>query len=198
MTDQFDNGNNLYYLHQSDNLRLHLVSQTLLFDNYNTWHHSMIMALSTKNKLVDCLNAWTRTNNLVTFWIINAISKDIAASLLYHTSTTEIWKDLESCKNDSRIFQLKQKLVGFSQGQMSIMTFCTQLKIIWDELYLTKQICSCLQCRCGVVRNMLEEHQQEYVMTFLMGINDFYAHIRSQILLMVYLPSISKVFSLIF
>ncbi|TYH84510.1 hypothetical protein ES332_D02G202000v1 [Gossypium tomentosum] len=188
MTDQFDNGNNLYYLHQSDNLRLHLVSRTLLFDNYNTWHHSMIMALSTKNKLVDCLNAWTRTNNLVTLWIINAISKDIAASLLYHTSTTEIWKDLESC----------QKLVGFSQGQMSITTFCTQLKIIWDELYLTKQICSCLQRRCGVVRNMLEEHQQEYVMTFLMGLKDFYAHIRSQILLMVYLPSISKVFSLVF
>ncbi|KAH1098269.1 hypothetical protein J1N35_015190, partial [Gossypium stocksii] len=34
-------------------------------------------------------------NNLVTSWIINAISKDITASLLYHT---EIWKDLE-CNN---------------------------------------------------------------------------------------------------
>ncbi|GMJ02913.1 hypothetical protein HRI_003960500 [Hibiscus trionum] len=49
--DEFNNGNNPYYIHQSDNPGALLVTQPLGSDNYNSWKRSMFMALSTKNKI---------------------------------------------------------------------------------------------------------------------------------------------------
>ncbi|GMI70300.1 hypothetical protein like AT1G21280 [Hibiscus trionum] len=106
--DQFEDGTNPYYLHQSDSPGTILVTQPLVSDNYNSWKRSMIMALSSKNKLgfVDgslsapaststLFSSWTRANNMVNSWILNSVSKDIAASLLYHSTAAAIWKDLE-------------------------------------------------------------------------------------------------------
>ncbi|KAE8735959.1 C2H2-like zinc finger protein [Hibiscus syriacus] len=95
-----------------------------------------MLALSTKNKLgfidgsivtpnssmVDQFHAWTWANNLVISWILNSVSKDIAASLLYHT-TAEMWKDLVDCfqqSNGPRLFQLKKLLCELVQDQVSI------------------------------------------------------------------------------
>ncbi|KAL4334975.1 hypothetical protein GQ457_07G002860 [Hibiscus cannabinus] len=49
--EQFNNGSNPYYLHQSDSPGMVLVTQPLVNDNYNSWKISMLMALSAKNKL---------------------------------------------------------------------------------------------------------------------------------------------------
>jgi predicted YcjX-like family ATPase len=42
---------NPYYLHHRDSPGTLLVSQPLVGRNYHTWKRSMVMALSTKNKL---------------------------------------------------------------------------------------------------------------------------------------------------
>ncbi|KAE8663671.1 hypothetical protein F3Y22_tig00112925pilonHSYRG00180 [Hibiscus syriacus] len=108
LNDSFDNGANPYYLHQSDNPGMILVSQLLSNNNFHSWKRSMMLALSAKNKLgfvdgsiqapdpslVNQFNAWTRANNLVNSWLLNSVSKDIATSLLYHTTAAEMWKDL--------------------------------------------------------------------------------------------------------
>ena len=52
-------------------------------------------------------------------------------------------------------------------------------------------------CSCGGVKPLQEYLQREHVMVFLMGLNDMYANVRGQILLIDPLPPISKVFSLI-
>ena len=67
----------------------------------------MAMALTTKNKIgfVDgtipraaqtglLFNAWNRCNSMVTLWIINSVSKDIADSLMYIATAAEIQTDL--------------------------------------------------------------------------------------------------------
>ncbi|GMI72423.1 hypothetical protein HRI_000911600 [Hibiscus trionum] len=211
LNDQFQEGNNPYYLHQSDNPGMVLVTQPLTNDNYNTWKRSMLMALSAKNKLgfvdgsisapastSDRFNAWTRANNLVNSWILNSVSKDIAASLLYHSTAAAIWKDLEERfqqTNGPRIFHLKKKLNELAQGSMSVSTYYTNLKILWDELVSVKSVCFCSLCTCGGVKKMLDDQQREQTMQFLMGLNESYAHVRAQILLMDPFPSISKVFS---
>ncbi|KAE8688286.1 hypothetical protein F3Y22_tig00110988pilonHSYRG00245 [Hibiscus syriacus] len=51
LNDNFDNGANPYYLHQSDNPSMILVSQLLSNDNFHSWKRSMMIALSAKNKL---------------------------------------------------------------------------------------------------------------------------------------------------
>ncbi|KAE8686564.1 hypothetical protein F3Y22_tig00111059pilonHSYRG00292 [Hibiscus syriacus] len=212
--DSFDNGANPYYLYQSDNPGMILVSQLLFNDNFHSWKRSMMLTLSAKNKLgfvdgsiqapdpsmVNWFNAWTRANNLVNSWLLNSLSKDIAASLLYHTTAAEIWKDLVDRfqqANVPHLFHLKKRLCELVQDKLSLSNYYTQLKIVWDELFSIRQLCSCLQCNCGGVQRMLAEQQQEQVIQLLMGLIESYAHIRGQILLMDPLPPISKVFSLI-
>jgi len=49
-------------------------------------------------------------------WLINSVSKEIAASIIYIDSTTDMWKDLQdrfSHLNGPRVFQLQQKMSSF-------------------------------------------------------------------------------------
>jgi len=115
---------NPYYLHHSDNPGQVLVSQQLTGENYANWSRAMLFALSVKNKLgfVDgsipepqgtdnnLLNPWARNNNMVISWILNSVSKEISASIIFAASAREIWVDLRDRfqqRNGPRIFQLE-------------------------------------------------------------------------------------------
>ncbi|KAL5557208.1 hypothetical protein UlMin_039444 [Ulmus minor] len=52
-------------------------------------------------------------------------------------------------------------------------------------------------CDCGGMKALMEYQQQEYVLQFLMGLNESYAQIRAQILMQDSFPPINKVFSLV-
>lgn len=52
-------------------------------------------------------------------------------------------------------------------------------------------------CTYGGLKPFIQHLDAEYVMMFLMGLNESYASLRAQDLLMEPLPSISKVFSLV-
>ncbi|KAK3193185.1 hypothetical protein Dsin_024495 [Dipteronia sinensis] len=123
-----------YFLHHSDNPGLVLVSQPLIEENYASWSRSMLIALSVKNKLrfIDGsipkhgysdliqLNSWIRNNNIVISWILNFVSKEISASVIYTESAYEIWLDLKDRfqqRNAPRIFQLRRDLMSHVQGQ---------------------------------------------------------------------------------
>lgn len=90
-----------YYLHHTDNTGLVLVNQLLTEENYTSWSHSMKIALSVKNKLGfidgsitrpsgDLLSAWIPNNNVVIAWILNSVSKEISASILFSKSARDI------------------------------------------------------------------------------------------------------------
>lgn len=104
-----DDQSNLYFLHYSDNPGLVLVSQLLTKMNYVAWSRSMIMSLTVKNKIVfidgtitepdktdvDLHQAWERNNFIVMTWILNSVSKEISASIIFSDSTRSIWSDLK-------------------------------------------------------------------------------------------------------
>jgi hypothetical protein len=98
-----------YHLHHGDSPGTVLVSQLLDGDNYHTWSRSMVMALTAKNKL-SFLNssldkpfdessaeyhAWICSNTMVTSWLLNSVSKDIAVSVIYIDNVVDVWTDLE-------------------------------------------------------------------------------------------------------
>ena len=60
-----------------------------------------------------------------------------------------------------------------------------------------RPVCSCGKCTCGGVKELANYFQMEYAMSFLMGLNDTFAPIIGQILLLDPPPPINKVFSLI-
>ncbi|XP_073138563.1 uncharacterized protein [Henckelia pumila] len=172
----------------------------------------MKIALSVKNKLAfidgsipkpvitnqHLLNAWTRNNNIVISWLLNSVSKEISASILFAESSADIWNDLKDRfhqSNGPHIFQLRRELMNLRQDQDLVSTYFTKLKAIWDELTQFRPMCSCGKCQCHGVKNMDIFVQSEYTMAFLMGLNDSFAQVRSQVLLLDPMPPINKVFA---
>ncbi|XP_022856063.1 uncharacterized protein LOC111377235, partial [Olea europaea var. sylvestris] len=148
----------------------------------------------------DQVSNWIRNNNIVISWILNSVSKEISASVIYSESAHDIWIDLKERfqqRNGPRIFQLRRELMNLTQGQLSVGVYFTKLKTIWEELSNYRPICSCGKCSCGENKKLSEHYQMEYVMSFLMGLNDTFAQGRGQLLLMDPMPSINKVFSLV-
>jgi len=208
--DMSESFTNPYYLHHANSLGSVLVSALLDEDTYHSWSRSMIIALTAKNKLgfvdgsivklaptASTYLPWIRCNIMVLSWILNSISKDITASVIYLNTVQEIWLDLKerfSHKNGPRIYQIQKSISTLSQENLSISAYYTKLKALWEELNNYSPISA---YSYGAQQSALEYFQQESVFQFLMGLNDSYAHIRGQILLIDPLPPMNKVFSLL-
>jgi len=194
------NISNLYFTHHSDHPGLVLVSKPLNGDNYSTWKRAMTLALNSKNKLGFVNNSikapseetdpegyatWSRCNDMVHSWIMNALSPEISNSVIYYSTTREVWEDLGerfSQSNAPRIFEIQRDIAYLKQEQLSVSSYYTRLKGLWDELASYD----------NAVHGAQQDQQK--LMQFLMGLNDSYSAIRGQILLMNPLPSIRQAF----
>jgi hypothetical protein len=114
-----------------------------------------------------------------------------------------IWKELQdkfSQSNGPQIFQHEKEIGSLTQNQNSVSDYYTHLQGLWEELlnYSPNPVCNCNpSCSCGAMSKTLEKYEQRCVMQFLMGLNESFATVRGQILLMDPMPPINKVFSLI-
>ena len=201
---------NSYQLHSGDNPGILLVTQPLIGYNNQTWSRSMLMALTGKNKagFIDgyinspdlsspLYGSWKKCNTMVLSWLFNSLSGKIAASVIYLDSAHEVWLDLKerfSQSSDPRIYQLQKAIATLNQGQTSVSSYYTKLKGLWDELINFRPIPT---CSCGALKTLHEYQHSEYVMKFLVGLNDTFGNVKGQILLMDPLPSINKVFPLV-
>ena len=114
----------------------------------------------------------------------------------------EIWNDLRDTfyhKNGPKTFNLQKQILELHQGEVSITDYFTQLKVLWDQLrsFSPFPLCTCGKCQCNVNQRLTDLQAKESVMKFLMGLNDSFSQVRTQILLMDPLPSINKVHSLL-
>jgi hypothetical protein len=121
---------NFLFIHSSDHPGLLLVTKRLNGDNYPTRKRSMIIALTTKNK-IGFVNGsietpsqatkpadfalWERCDKMVLSWLLNAVKPDLAEGVVYADTTRDIWKDFKdrfSQGTAPRIYQI-QKAIAF-------------------------------------------------------------------------------------
>ena len=146
----------------------------------------MLIALSVKNKIgfidgsipkldssdLQLLNSQIRNNNIVISWILNLVSKEISASIIFVDSAMEIWLDLRDRFQQSNgpcIFQLKCELVNLAQDQNSVSVYFIKLKALWEELSNYRPMCLYGKCTCGGVKALQDHYQLEYIMSFFLG-----------------------------
>ena len=203
------------FLHNSDNPGMVLVTAPLIGSNYLTWSRSMKIALIAKQKLGfvngKCIQpdmnskeyeAWLRPDSMVISWILNSISKDIVDAFLYTNTAKELWDELGErfgeC-NGPLIYHIQREIASISQGTMSVSQYYTKIKKAWDELNCLMPVpnCSCRPCTCGNVKAVANILSNNQLMQFLMGLNESFDGIRSQILLLDPLPSANKVYSMV-
>ena len=129
------------------------------------------------------------------------MTKDLLSNLIYLNTAYEVWTDLKnrlSQGNGPRVFELRRTVSNLSQDNLFVSAYYTKFKIVWDELVNYKSIpsCSCGVCTCGFETTFAQYQEEECTISFLMGLNEIFATVRGQILLMEPLPSLNKVFSL--
>jgi hypothetical protein len=202
--------NSPFYLHSFDNPGTMFVFAPLNEENYTTWRRAMLNALNAKNKtsFVDgtlCkpdenspdVHAWVKCNSMVISWLINSLTRDLHESVAYADTVREIWIDLEerfSQGNAPRIHELKRDLSLLLQGNLSVVQYYTKFKALWDELQIYDVV---PKCTCGAGKSFIDAREKERVHQFMLGLNDHFSTIRSQILNIEPLPTLSKVYSMV-
>uniref|UniRef100_A0A2N9FZL4 Reverse transcriptase Ty1/copia-type domain-containing protein n=1 Tax=Fagus sylvatica TaxID=28930 RepID=A0A2N9FZL4_FAGSY len=84
-------------------------------------------------------------------------------------------KERFSQSNGPRVYQLQKEIASLNQEQSSVSAFYTKLKGLWDVLM---NFCPIPTCNCGALKTLLDYQHNEYVMKFLVGLNDSYASVK--------------------
>ncbi|CAN1758881.1 Retrovirus-related Pol polyprotein from transposon RE1 [Linum perenne] len=196
-----------FHISSGDNPGVLLVSNILTGPtDYFSWARSMERALMTKNKIcfIDATySAWERANVLVLGWLNKAMAPEIAQSVLWLDSARDVWVDLKerfSRSNLVRINDLHDQISNFRQGSLSVTSYYTRFKMLWDEYAMFRPLPSCIcnpKCSCNALIRVRGYFQSEQIIRFLRGLNPSFAVVRSQIIRTEPLPSINQVFSMV-
>ncbi|KAK4408961.1 hypothetical protein Sango_0477100 [Sesamum angolense] len=197
-------------LQDSDHPTMILVTTPFNGGNYLIWSRLIRISLGAKMKLEfidgkipkpekdsDEFGQWYRVDCMVRCWILNSMSKDIFESFVYANSARELWLELEGRFGQCSwllLYQLQREIFTISQGNLSVLAYFTKIKRLWDELTCLMPIPN---CTCGSTKAMEELTACNQLMQFLMGLNDVYDHVRTQILVMDPLPSVNKAYRMI-
>nr|XP_009778056.1 PREDICTED: uncharacterized protein LOC104227505 [Nicotiana sylvestris] len=174
------------FLLPSDVPGVSLVSVPFSGTGFGGWKRNMIVSLSAKNKIgfIDgsCVKSaetspqyrqWDRCNNMVISWLTNSLSPDIAESVQYSET---------------------------AERSLDVASYFNKLKKLWDELEIMRSshanACACA-CACVAKEGLQKEKEEDKVHQFLMGLNEVYVGVRSNILMMHPLPSIDNVYNIL-
>lgn len=205
-----NNFNDPLYIYPSDTTGTNLVNDQLIgVENYGVWSIAMLIALRAKNKIAfidgSCGRPparsqtslqWERYNVLVLSWITNTVSKVIFGGIIYASGASTVRTDLKEQFdkiNGSRIFSLHREIGCLTQGNNTISAYFCKLKQLWVSI----QLVILPSWECDTAKKYLEHEQEQRLLQFLMGLNDSYMNVRSQILMMNPLPTVGQTFSLL-
>ncbi|GAU49938.1 hypothetical protein TSUD_290950 [Trifolium subterraneum] len=164
-----------FYVHPGDGPSSVAVTPLLTDSNYHSWSRSMKRALGAKMKL-------------------DFIDGTLPVPVDAFDPSFRAWNRCDLI----RISELQQEIYSLRQDNRSVSEFYSELKQLWEELelYLPIPQCTCRnRCTCEAMRSARNNHTLMHTIRFLTGLNDQFAVVKSQILLIDPLPQMNKVFS---
>ncbi|XP_055834507.1 uncharacterized protein LOC129903053 [Solanum dulcamara] len=179
-------------------------------ENYTLWNRSIKLALLGRNKLglvdrtcrkemygEELWGQWERVNAIVLSWLMNSVSKSLLSGIAFASNASSVWTDLQERfdrVDGSRTYSLHKEIATLQQGTVSVSTYYTKLKALWDEFeVLVPSPC----CNCEKSRGFVAHMNRQKLYQFLMGLNDTYHQARSQILMIDHLPNINQAYAMI-
>ena len=174
----------------------------------------MTIALNAKNKLKIITKAypepdedsplralWERNNDMIISWILNTVSDQISNNLSFVHSASALWLELQdhySQLDGHRIYQLSNEIAQLKQSNCSVEVFYQKLKGFWDEMDALEApyTCTC-NCTCENGRLNGARESRKRLIQFLMGLDESFANLRGQILLLQPLPNATKAYGML-
>lgn len=202
------------YIHPSDSPGAPLVPVPFDGIGYRSWRRGILRSLSVKNNLGfingECkkpasndpnCRLWEMCDDMVTSWILNSLSREVADNVEYIDNALKLWTVLEDRydqTNGAKLYQIQKEINDLSQRVLDITTYYTRMKKLWEELsnLCIKSLCKCA-CTCGAKKNMHKVEQNRRLIQFLMELNEVYTVIRENILMMNPLPSMAQAFAIL-
>ncbi|XP_071704401.1 uncharacterized protein [Rutidosis leptorrhynchoides] len=199
--------NDPLFLHPSDITSTPIITVKLLgTENFRVWKCAMTLALKTKNKFgfVDgsikknesnevLIKQWERCNSVVLSWILGSISEELYLGQIFSTVASEIWLELKETYDrvdGAMVFNLHQKINSLTQNGSSLSEYYHTLNSLWKQFDAMVEIPDNSD-------ELKSHHQMIKLMQFLMGLDDSYHSLRSNILTTEPLPSVKTAYSLI-
>ncbi|KAH0675256.1 hypothetical protein KY285_023057 [Solanum tuberosum] len=199
------------FLHASDAPSSMSIGMPLLgMENYSLWREVMHLSLLTRNKFgfvdgsitrdtfgKDYELLWDHCNAVVKSWIMHNVSRILINGVLFRSSAHAIWEDLRERfykVTTSRMFSLHRSIFTLGQGTLSVSAYYSKLKDLLDE-YDSLMPPPC--CDCVKSKDYTAHLQYQRLLQFLMGLNDGYAHARSQILMKSHIPNLNQAYAMV-
>ncbi|KAK2997202.1 hypothetical protein RJ639_026144 [Escallonia herrerae] len=163
-----------FYLHPSDHPGLIFVTQPLSEngENYFTWRRNMLTVLQSKNKA----------------WFVDGL----IAKPGVHSGDFQSWIQCNAVGIALRVYDLKRSIALLQQEKSAISTYYGKLKGVWNELHNLRPI---PVYTCGAGKKMQEMREEEKVFNFLMGLDDTYKTVQSQIMSIDPLPRLGRAYA---
>ncbi|KAJ0890765.1 putative RNA-directed DNA polymerase [Helianthus annuus] len=199
------------YLHPSDSSSLTIVSIKLKgTENYAVWSSAMKLALEAKNKygFIDgkvekskddeiLAAQWDRCNSVVLTWLLNSISEELFLGQVFSKLASEVWTDLKESfdKIDgSVVYDLYKKINCIAQNGSTVAEYYNKLTTMWKQFDAMLQLPS---CSCQAAKDYNDFSALIKLMQFLMGLDDVYQPVRTNILTRESFPSVKVAFSIV-
>ncbi|GKA45218.1 ribonuclease H-like domain-containing protein [Tanacetum coccineum] len=174
------------------------------------WSIAMTFALRNKNKLgfIDgsckkdpsipsLANQWDMCNSVVVTWILNSLSPELFAGAIYTKTASEIWNELKETYDkvdDSVVFNLHKNINSLNQNGSTLVDYYNKLNSLWKQFDVMVGLPTCI---CAAAKHFDQHNQLIKLMQFLMGLDESYLAIRSNLLTIESLPSVKTAFSVI-
>ncbi|KAI3788114.1 hypothetical protein L2E82_00783 [Cichorium intybus] len=198
-------------LHANDIVSVTIISFKLVgTSNYKNWATATVRALTIRNKL-GFINGkcsrptndeakavkWDRANTVVVSWLLASMTENISSVYILSENASELWLELKQTYekiNGSVTFNVFQKINVLTQGSESVSDYFNSLNGLWKEFDSLSKIS---ECTCTASKDRQSFSSQLKLFQFLMGLNESYSSIRSNILMQEQLPSVQSAFATI-
>ncbi|KAJ8618561.1 hypothetical protein MRB53_014747 [Persea americana] len=199
-----------YFLHPSSNLGSVLTQIKLKGENYSAWEQAIILALRSQNKLgfIDGsivtpdksdsrFVTWEIVNSMLCSWIANSLDDSIRATVSRLSNVKILWECLKnrySVKNGPKVYKVWSDLTLTKQAGASVMSYYTQFLGMWEDL---SNISPLETCTCDSGSSIATWFRNLQTYQFLMGLDDSYSVLRTQIINIEPLPDLDRVYAMV-
>ncbi|KAM0007349.1 putative RNA-directed DNA polymerase [Helianthus debilis subsp. tardiflorus] len=199
------------YLHPSDSSALTIVNVKLKgTENYSVWSTSMKLALEAKNKFgfvngkcerstgdLVLASQWDRCNSVVLTWLLNFVSEELFLGQVLSSLASEVWEDLKETYDKidgSVVYDLFKKINCILQNGSTVADYYNRLTTMWKQFDAMLQLPT---CSCKAAKDYNDFSMLIKLMQFLMGLDDVYQPVRTNLLTREVFPSVKVAYSVV-